>query len=78
MTEDQQVEENEYEIPPSRRQKLLNKHRGCLRCEWCNKWTESDGTTWWKIYNADRDYIWYCKRPRCVAWRRETLEVPSE
>lgn len=70
-------DEEEYIPPPSRRQRALLSHKDCLRCEWCNRWTECDHEIWAKIYAMDRDYIWYCKREQCRMERLDVMGVPK-
>ncbi len=71
---EQQTEEREGY---TRSQRLSNKYKGCLRCEWCNKWTEVPMRRWLKLRSEDKlfpsKYIFFCTRPRCRAERDEIL-----
>lgn len=66
--------------PYSRGQRLANRYKGCLRCEWCNRWTEVSMKRWQKLRSEDKlfpsKYIFFCARPRCKSERAEILDKP--
>lgn len=60
-----------------RSERLARKFKGCLRCEWCNRWTIVPMKKWKKLYDEEKlfpaQYTHYCFRPRCKAERDEIL-----
>lgn len=72
---------NNRKVPISRREARLElKYRGTLLCEFCNRHTEVDMEFYWKALEMKDDlkkhgheFTFFCKRPRCIASRPETL-----
>lgn len=62
----------------NRSERLARKFKCCLRCEWCNKWSEVPPKKWKKLYDDDKlfpaQYTYYCYRERCKH-EREQWEV---
>ncbi len=65
----------------SRSQRLANRFKGVLRCDWCNRWTQVPMKRWYKLRSDDMlfpaKYIYFCHRPRCKAERMEILDQAS-
>lgn len=62
----------------SRSQRLANRFKGVLRCDWCNRWTEIPLKRWYKLRSDDMlfpaKYDFFCHRSGCKAERIEILE----
>lgn len=49
--------------------RIVRKHKDTLRCEWCSRWFAVPNKVWRD--NRDKDYIFFCKREKCIVARSE-------
>jgi len=65
----------------TRSQRLARRFKNCLRCEWCNRWTEVSPKKWQKLRSEEKlfpcKYLFYCARERCKADRAEILDLTT-
>lgn len=64
----------------TREEKRIARYKGCMLCQWCNRWTEVDspdahepgrkGLDLWLKY-VDSHPMFNCRRPTCVEARRQ-------
>ena len=61
-------------------ERRLRRYRGCMRCEWCSKWTQikpREADSWAELpFDKWVEFVlkrpdWHCRRPKCIKARED-------